>query len=101
MADLGSAYGLAGRRDDAVSILEHLLEILRRAYVPATCIARVYSRLGETEPAIEWLETAFGERNGEMVFLQEEIAGAAESDPLSRLGRDPRVKDLLQRMRLP
>ncbi|HYN06162.1 MAG TPA: protein kinase [Vicinamibacterales bacterium] len=101
VADLGSAYGLAARREDAVRILDQLLEMRRREYVPATCIARVYSRLGEIEKAIEWLETAFDERNGEMVFLQEEIAGTAEGDPLSRLGSDPRVKDLLRRMSLP
>ena len=64
-------------------------------------MARIYSRLGQTESAIEWLETAFDERNGEMVFLQGELAGAAEDDSLNRLGSDPRVKDLLRRMSLP
>ena len=101
VADLASAYALAGRRQDASSILDQLLEKRRGQYVPATCIARVYSRLGETENAIVWLETAFDERNGEIVFLQEEIAGAAEGDPLKRLGSDARVKDLLRRMSLP
>ena len=101
VADLASAYGLAARREDAAIILDQLLEMRRRQYVPAICMARVYSRLGETEKAIEWLETAFDERNGEMVFLQGEIAGAAEDDPLNRLGSDPRLKDLLRRMNLP
>ena len=101
VADLGSAYGLAARREDATTILDQLLEMRRRQYVPAICMARVYSRLGDTEKAIEWFETAFDERNGEMVFLQGEIAGAAEDDPLNRLGDDPRLKDLLRRMNLP
>ena len=101
LADLASAYGLAARREDAATILDQLLEMRRRQYVPAICMARVYSRLGETEKAIEWLETAFDERNGEMVFLEGEIAGAAEGDSLNRLGSDPRVKDLLRRMSLP
>ena len=101
VADLASAYGLASRREDATIILDQLLETRRRQYVPAICMARVYSRLGEAEKAIEWLETAFDERNGEMVFLQGEIAGAAEDDPLNRLGSDPRLKDLLRRMSLP
>ena len=64
-------------------------------------MARVYSRLGETEKAIEWLETAFDERNGEMVFLEGEISGAAADDSLNWLGSDPRLKDLLRRMSLP
>ena len=101
VADLGSAYGLAARREDATIILDELLETRRRQYVPAICMARVYCRLGETEKAIEWLEMAFGERNGEMVFLQGEIVGSAEGDSLHRLGSDPRVKDLLRRMSLP
>ena len=83
MADLASAYGLAARREDAAILLDQLLERRRRQYVPAICMARVYSRLGETEEAIESLETAFDERNGEMVFLQGEIAGAAEDDSLT------------------
>jgi eukaryotic-like serine/threonine-protein kinase len=100
VADLASAYGLAARSQDAAIILDQLLE-MRRQYVPAICMARVYSRLGETEKAIEWLEAAFEERNGEMVFLQGEMAGAAEGDSLNRLGSDPRLKDLLRRMNLP
>ena len=47
------------------------------------------------------MKTAFDERNGEMVFLQEGIAGAAEGDPLKRLGSEASVKDLLRRMNLP
>ena len=101
VADLASACGLAARREEAAILLDQLLETRRRQYVPAICMARVYSRLGETEKAIEWLETAFDERNGEMVFLQGEIAGAAADDSLNRLGSEPRVKDLLRRMSLP
>ena len=101
VSDLASAYALAARREDAAIILDQLLEMRRRQYVPAICMTRVYSRLGETEKAIDWLQTAFDERNGEMVFLQGEIAGAAEGDPLARLDSDPRVKDLLRRMSLP
>jgi tetratricopeptide (TPR) repeat protein len=101
VADLASAYGLSGRQEDAAIILDQLLERRRLHYVPAICIARVYCRVGKTEKAVEWLETAFGERNGEMVFLQGEIAGAPEDDSLARLAGDPRVNDLLRRMSLP
>ena len=101
VADLASAYSLAERREEARIILDQLLEMRRSQYVPAICLARVYSRLGETEKAIEWLETAFDERNGEMVLLPGEIDGAAEGDWLNRLGNDPRLKDLLRRMNLP
>ncbi|HJZ12871.1 MAG TPA: tetratricopeptide repeat protein, partial [Acidobacteriota bacterium] len=59
LADLGSAYALAGKKDKAAAILDRLLEMRRREYVPAICMARVYSRIGENEKAIEWLEKAF------------------------------------------
>jgi adenylate cyclase len=101
LADLGSAYGLAGKKATAEAILDQLLEMRQRAYVPAICIARVYNRIGENEKTIEWLEKAFEERNGEMVFLKGEITGAADGDSLSSLGNDPKLRDLLQKMKLP
>ncbi len=100
-ADLASACGLAGKDDVAAEILQGLREARRQSYVPAICLARVYSRLGDTEQAIEWIEAAFAERNGEMVFLSGEIAGAADGDPLRRLADNPRVTALLQKMNLP
>ena len=101
LADLGSAYGLAGKNDEATAILGQLLEMRQREYVPAICMARIYSRIGENDKAIDWLEKAFEERNGEMVFLKGEIDGAAQGDSLNSLGNDPRMMDLLQKMNLP
>jgi serine/threonine-protein kinase len=101
LADLGSAYGLAGKKDEATAILGQLLEMRQREYVPAICMARIYSRIGENDKAIDWLEKAFEERNGEMVFLKGEIDGAAQGDSLNSLGNDPRTIDLLQKMNLP
>ena len=101
LADLGAAYALAGKKETAETILDQLLTMRRQSYVPAICLARVYSRLGELENAIQWLETAYEERNGELVFLENEITSAARGDSLNSLGEDPRVKDLLARMKLP
>jgi tetratricopeptide (TPR) repeat protein len=101
LADLGSAYGLAGKKDEAAVIVRQLLEMRRREHVPAICLARVYSRIGENDKAIEWLEKAFEEKNGEMVFLKGEIAGAADGDPFNSLGSDPKLMDLLLKMNLP
>jgi tetratricopeptide (TPR) repeat protein len=101
LADLASAYALAGKNDEAGSILDQLLEMRQREYVPAICMARIYSRIGENDKAVEWLEKAFEERNGEMVFLKSEIAGAADGDSLNSLGSDPRLIELLRKMRLP
>ena len=101
VADLASACSLAGDTAEATAILDRLVDLRRQHYVPAICLARVYSRLGHTTTAIEWLEAAFAERNGEMVFLEQEIAGAAADDPLRQLADEPRVRTLLDGMRLP
>ena len=99
LADLASAYALAGKKEKAGEILERLLEMRQQDYVPAICMARVYSRIGENEKAMDWFEKAFDERNGELVFLKSEIAGAAENDPLKNLGNDARLIELLQKMK--
>jgi serine/threonine-protein kinase len=101
LADLGSAYGLAGRKEEAEAVLNQLLEMRREDYASAICVARVYSRLGDNEKAIEWLEKAFEEKNGEMLFLKNEIEGAADNDPLGSLGTDPRVISIFTKMNLP
>lgn len=101
LSDLGSAYGLAGRKEKAGEILSRLMENRARDYVPAICIARIYCRLGDREKTTEWLETAFKERNGEMVFLKSEIEGAADGDPLKSLGSDPKIANILERVKLP
>jgi serine/threonine-protein kinase len=101
VADLASACSLAGAVGEATAILDRLLDLRRKQYVPAICLARIYSRIGDTATAIEWLEAAFAERNGEMVFLDQEIAGAAADDPLRLLAGEPRIRALLDRMRLP
>ena len=100
-ADLASACSLAGDAGEATAILDRLLDLRRRRSVPAICLARIYSRIGNTTVAIEWLEAAFAERNGEVVFLDQEIAGAAADDPLRHLAGEPRVRALLDGMRLP
>ena len=101
LADLGAANALAGKKETAKTILDQLLEMRQQSYAPAICLARVYSRLGELEKTIQWLETAYEERNGELVFLESEITSAAKGDSLNSLGKDPRVMDLLERMKLP
>ena len=101
VADLASACSLAGRDGEAAEILRGLSHARQDGYVPAICLARIYSRLGDAANAVEWLETAFAERNGEMVFLRGEMAGAADGDPLRLLAGDPRVTALLQAMHLP
>ena len=101
LADLGSAFGLAGREDEAKKVLDQLLEMREKSFVSAICVARVYARIGEKEKAIDWLKRAFEESNGEMLFMKGEMEGAAENDPLRSLGADPRVISIFEKMDLP
>jgi serine/threonine protein kinase/Tfp pilus assembly protein PilF len=89
-----SSYARMGKLDEARKGLEKLLEIRRQKYVPAYFIAAIYSGFGDIDTAFEWLEKAYEERNGFLVFLRVQHA-------FDRLHSDPRFNDLLQRIGLP
>jgi TolB-like protein/tetratricopeptide (TPR) repeat protein len=59
---LGHAFGLAGRREEALVILQELQERSRRQYVSPYDFALVYLGLGDQEQALPWLEQACKER---------------------------------------
>jgi TolB-like protein len=90
---LGSVYARAGRRNDAVRLLESALERSRHAHVSPTSFALIYTGLGESAHALEWLEKAYEERDHSLVTLK--------SDPAyNSLRRDPRFVALLRKMNL-
>lgn len=98
-ANLGTMYGLTGRRDEARRVLEQLLELREKQNIYAFNIARVYSGLGETDKALEWLERAVAERNMELAFLEVET-NIGGKDINGKSMTDPRVAELLRRARL-
>lgn len=56
---IGHAYAMAGRRDEALQIIEDLLEISKRSYVPPYVIALVSTSLDKKpEEGFEWLGRA-------------------------------------------
>ena len=65
----------------------------RGKYIRPTDFAIVHSSLGEKDQAFEWLERAFEERTGVLIYLN----GSHQYDPLRD---DPRFTDLLRRMNL-
>jgi eukaryotic-like serine/threonine-protein kinase len=94
IALLGYAYGVAGRRAEAEAALTELSSLAKRRYVSPFPVAWVYVGLGDKDRAFEWLEKAYEERAGRLVY----VYGEPAFDPLRS---DPRFRDLLRRMNLP
>ena len=59
---LGYAYAKAGQQE-ALNLLDELLEESKHEYVPPYCIALIYTGLGRQDEAIEWLQKAFVEHS--------------------------------------
>ena len=95
IAELGHAYAIAGNALEAAKTLERLKELSGQIYVPPYDFAMVYAGLGDRDRTFEWLERAYQERAGWLVWLR---AVPWCSTPF---GSDPRFQDLLRRIGLP
>jgi tetratricopeptide (TPR) repeat protein len=78
LADLGHAYAAAGKKREAVRILEELTRIANEKRFGAYDVALVRCALGDRLQALQWLSKAYEERSGRMPFF----------------GVDPRMKPL-------
>lgn len=85
------AYAHAGRRSDALRILEELKKRSQTGYVPPGAFVNAYLGLGDNEQAFAWIERAYQEQSNILQFLKVHPF----FDPLRS---DPRFKDLLHRV---
>jgi serine/threonine protein kinase/Tfp pilus assembly protein PilF len=93
IALLGHAYAVAGRRDEALLVLEELDERAQQEYVPAFYPVLIYLGLDDKDQAFTWLERAYEERSTHLVWLK--------VDPIfDGLRADARFTDLMRRMGL-
>ena len=92
-AELGRAYAMSGRRDEALRILGELKVLAKRQYVSPYDMAILHVGLGDRDQAFAWLEKSHAERERWMVTLK--VAPAL--DPLRA---DPRFGDLVRRVGL-
>jgi TolB-like protein/DNA-binding winged helix-turn-helix (wHTH) protein/Flp pilus assembly protein TadD len=90
---LGFAYGVAGRRRDALQVLTRLETASHDRFVSPQSFAVVHLGLGDDGQALRWLEKAYDEHAFEVLGFSGEI--------FDRLRGDARFQDLLRRMRLP
>jgi eukaryotic-like serine/threonine-protein kinase len=91
---LGWVYALAGKRNDAVRILEAFNHLPSQTYVDFYQVGAIYAGLGDKDRAFESLEKGYAERSGGMAYIK--------ADPFwDNVRSDPRYADLLRRMGLP
>ena len=93
LGQLGEAYAMAGQAERARAILEELHTRARTEYVSPYHFAYVYTGLGETERALDWLERAVEKRTGPTY-------GIGGSFLLAPLRPHPRFQALLRGMKL-
>jgi len=94
IAFLAHAYATSGNHKEARKLLHQLEEMTKEKYVPALVeLALGYAALGEIETAFHWLNRAYEERAGMLVWLFPDPA----ADPLRS---DPRFQDLMRRVGL-
>ena len=91
-ANLARAYALSGRRNEAVRLLDDLIQRSSPGYSNASDIAGVYADLGDADQAMRWLEKAYQERFNPSILMRPTF------DPLRS---DPRFQDLVHRIGLP
>ncbi|MGA2240393.1 MAG: tetratricopeptide repeat protein [Candidatus Bathyarchaeia archaeon] len=58
LAELGCAYGISGRVNEARKVLDELTGFLQQGYEVQSDIAQVYHGLGNREKTLDWLEKA-------------------------------------------
>jgi tetratricopeptide (TPR) repeat protein len=90
---LGRAFARAGRKDEAQSILDSLVESRARGDRVSLSIALIYLGFGDKDKTFEWLEKAYKEQDANLLYLKVE--------PMwNDLRSDPRFTELLRKMKL-
>ena len=87
------AYAHAGRRSDALRLLEELKRRKRAGYIPAAAFVNAYLGLGDNDLAFAWLEEAYQEQSNILQFLKVHPF----FDPIRN---DPRFANLIRRVGL-
>ncbi|MBZ5544741.1 MAG: hypothetical protein LAO07_13850, partial [Acidobacteriia bacterium] len=92
-AALGLAYGLAGRRADALKVLAEMEQASKNRYISPYCLALVYSGLGRMDEAFRLLDQALEQRTPYLIISPRYDPGSVG------FRRDPRWKPFMERVR--
>lgn len=93
MAALGCAYGLAGRRSEALEMMGELERLSKERYISPFHRALVYAGLGKRDEAFALLDDTYNEHSDSIVIL-------GVYPWVDSLRSDPRFPKLLQRIGL-
>ncbi|HET7695366.1 MAG TPA: tetratricopeptide repeat protein [Vicinamibacterales bacterium] len=91
---LARAYARAGRRTDALRIVDELNRRRLASYVPPAAFVNAYLGLADHDQTFVWLERAYQERSGILQFLKVHPF----FDPVRG---DPRFAELVRRLNFP
>ena len=94
---LGHCYATAGRRNEALRIVEELQDLSRQRYITPYWPAVIYAGLNEKDKAMVGLEAAYRGRCPWVIHTK----GYAGVRFLENLRSDPRFEDLIRRMNYP
>jgi TolB-like protein/Tfp pilus assembly protein PilF len=93
IAALACVYGVSGRKEDAADMIELLEEKSKVEYVSPYWMSVANIGRGDTAAAFDWLEKAWREKDGSMIFIN--------VDPIfDRIRSDARFAALLEKMGL-
>ncbi len=91
LAALGQAYAVSHQPAEARKILDQLKDRSQQTYVQPASLAVIYMALGDRDQAFDWLQKAYDDRSGWLLYLK--------VDPWADSVRnDARFTDLVRRV---
>ncbi len=93
LSAIGRVAVLEGNVAEARGILDELYTRAQERYVSPVDFVKLHNQLGDTDRVFEWMDRAYEDRRGWLVYLNVEPA-------VDNLRDDPRFQALLRKMRL-
>ena len=94
LGTLAGVYGLAGRRGEALKLIDELKARARQHHITGFLFAQAYTGLGEKDEAMAWLDRAYEEHDQDMVDIK-------AYPGWDTLHSEPRFQALVRRMNFP
>jgi len=93
LAQVGIAHASAGRKTEALRIIDRLRRVSSERYVSPYGLAQIYAALNDREQTFTWLQIAYDDRAVWISYL-------AVDPVFDRFRSDPRFRNLLRRLSL-